>query len=122
MGFTDVPGKMGPADTVLGWVTNGVPQLTDRSMTLRDLNGMCAGWPIRSKWHPNPLLPIATAADRSQDYELLEGHIEGGRTSITFRRLLDTGDFDDRVITPGNMSVVWCVGCCMCAFIYVQGS
>lgn len=177
MGFTDVPGKMGPADTVLGWVSNGVPQLSDRSMTLRDLNGVpCDGelaglngtqalfvWPPvpRSQavslasgvcrgvkrpegfmWnaprisqrqrkegglgcgaagmysfpglHPSslrtsPLWP-APEADRSQDYELLEGHIEGGRTSITFTRLLDTGDFADRVITPGNMSVVWC-GC-----------
>ena len=55
----------------------------------------------------------ATAADSSQDYQLLEGHIEGGRTSITFTRLLNTGDPNDRVIMPGNMSVIWCVPRCL---------
>lgn len=40
MGFTDVPGKMGPADAVLGWVANGMAQISDRTLTLRDLNGV----------------------------------------------------------------------------------
>jgi hypothetical protein len=55
--------------------------------------------------HP---LSFSAAADASQDYTLVSGSSINGVTSITFRRLLDTGDANDRVIVPGNMSVNWC--------------
>ena len=89
VGFTDISGKMGPADVYFGWLdTSGTPQLSDRT------NG--AGY-------------VQNAPDVQQDGQVQSASISGGRLSVTFTRALDTGDADDRVITDG-MNVIWGAG------------
>ena len=90
VGFTDISGKMGPADVYFGWLdASGTPQLSDRT------NG--AGY-------------VQNAPDAQQDGQVQSASISGGRLSVTFTRALDTGDAaDDRVITNA-MNVIWAAG------------
>jgi hypothetical protein len=129
MGISDISGRMGPADVVFGWVENGTAALSDRqtlswnvSRALQRMPAAPVTAPLPLFHHPSPKggmwpMPIPltapdclAAADPSQDYVLVDGSIVDGRTSITFRRLLDTGDVDDRPIVPGSLNITWCAG------------
>ncbi|XP_071957735.1 DBH-like monooxygenase protein 1 homolog [Antedon mediterranea] len=86
IGFSPNGGMPG-SDIVIGWVRNGQPYLSDRYATE----------------YAKP------EADTSQDYTLLYGREEGGRTTVGFRRALNTCDDKDNVINDDTLRVIWAV-------------
>ena len=47
---------------------------------------------------------------RDSDWEALSVSETGGFTSCLLRRLLDTGDLDDRVVQPGTNRIIFAHG------------
>ncbi|XP_033106239.1 DBH-like monooxygenase protein 1 homolog [Anneissia japonica] len=84
IGFSENGGMPG-ADIVAGWVKSGDVFLSDRHATA----------------YSKP------DADKSDDYELLYGYEEGGKTTIGFKRKLETCDTDDYVISTDTSRIIW---------------
>ncbi len=69
IGFSDVAGRMGPADAYVGWVDgSGTAQVVDFTTNSRTVNG----------------------ADPQQDSTQVSGSLANGALKLTFTRLLDT--------------------------------
>ncbi|XP_071958768.1 DBH-like monooxygenase protein 1 [Antedon mediterranea] len=86
IGFSPNGGMPG-SDIVVGWVKNGKAFISDRHATA----------------YAKP------EADTSQDYTLLYGREEGGRTTIGFSRALKTCDDKDNVLNDDTMRIIWAV-------------
>ncbi|ESO82137.1 hypothetical protein LOTGIDRAFT_135206, partial [Lottia gigantea] len=78
-------GQMFPADVVIGWVKDGTVHFKDRHST----------------GHYEPII------DKSQDWILLSGKEENGKTILKFVRKLRTCDKDDRSIEEGTTKVIF---------------
>jgi hypothetical protein len=69
MGFSDVAGRMGPADAYVGWVdASGAAQVVDFTTNSRSVN----------------------APDPQQDVSAVSATMVGGMLTVTFTRKLDT--------------------------------
>ncbi|XP_071963972.1 DBH-like monooxygenase protein 1 homolog [Antedon mediterranea] len=86
IGFSPNGGMPG-ADIVAGWVKNGRAYLSDRHATT----------------YSRPV------ADASDDYELLYGYEENGKTTMAFKRKLNTCDDKDNIITSDTLRIIWAV-------------
>ncbi|XP_033106274.1 DBH-like monooxygenase protein 1 [Anneissia japonica] len=84
IGFSPNGGMPG-SDIVAGWVKDGKAFLSDRHAI------------TYSK--PN--------IDSSEDYELLYGYENGGKTTIGFKRKLETCDTNDYTITTDTARIIW---------------
>ncbi|ESO82138.1 hypothetical protein LOTGIDRAFT_135247 [Lottia gigantea] len=78
-------GQMFPADVVIGWVKDGAVHFKDR----------------HSIGHYEPII------DKSQDWILLSGKEENGKTVLKFVRKLRSCDKDDRNIEEGTTKVIF---------------
>ncbi|XP_033106266.1 DBH-like monooxygenase protein 1 homolog [Anneissia japonica] len=86
VGFSPNGGMPG-SDIVVGWVKDDEAFLSDR-------HGKTNSMPD---------------VDVSSDYDILYGFEEGGRTTIGFKRTLNTCDGDDYVINSDTARVIWAV-------------
>ncbi len=94
IGFDPVS-RMEGADMVFGWVTgSGTPRVVDAYST-----------------GPTGPHPKDTDQGGTSDVLCFGGMESGGKTTIEFKRLLDTGDSRDKaILTNGELKIIWALG------------